>query len=117
METVAFPAGAVVKGGADYLSRKVLARIFAGRFRNTAAWKGHGEASVFSQLDQAERVRCKISQHGHAGIALPWRTHPRLIASSLKTPPWWNGRHCGFKIRCPHRRTGSSPVGGILIFP
>lgn len=31
-------------------------------------------------------------------------------------PPWWNGRHCGFKIRCFQRRTGSNPVGGMFYF-
>jgi hypothetical protein len=31
-------------------------------------------------------------------------------------PPWWNGRHCGFKIRCSQRRAGSSPAGGIFSF-
>ncbi len=37
---------------------------------------------------------------------------PRFSKQAM--PPWWNGRHCGFKIRCSQRRAGSSPAGGIL---
>jgi hypothetical protein len=38
-----------------------------------------------------------------------------IVPTSLREtkPPWWNGRHCGFKIRCFQRRAGSSPAGGI----
>ena len=29
---------------------------------------------------------------------------------------WWNGRHRGLKIPCPHRRAGSSPAIRTLLF-
>lgn len=60
--------------------------------------RAYGPGDRRAQCDTPHE-RTKEPHSAHGTLSTPW-------------PGWWNGRHGGLKILCPHGRAGSNPAPG-----